>query len=489
MRESIETAPTDGSLVVLEDDASATFEVARWSNEAGGWVGEKDTPSRIAPTYWHPLSPFHPLSQENNRSGSRKRRFGFSSLQRVMPGRSPGPGNGGNPSGSVANLSAPAEAKREPHDPRRFAVTSVTANLYRAMRVDLLLCDAIVPYATRLAHRIGAIGRKAIPTRPRFVAASIAATLFGVALVGFLFRGELVAYATRYTHEISGVGRNTVERIVSNGTTLLGLRWEDDASSLQDQEPVHRPVGSTLGMQEDLLAAGTVKGGLDLRRSSDEERGHAEDLANPTAKLRQALQEERARAEALSHELDSARREIEANAALLRKTVAEAAQVKQAAEIATAELRQSLQEERARTEALKLEMARHRMQANAGPQVSRVPMPLSRPLSSAGVSQQSGNAGPRVSRVPMPLSRPLSSAGVSQQSGNAGPRVSRVPRPRSSAGVSQRSGGGRQQARSAIPRSVQAARRSDRSVRKSQTAPNSAADTSVSRPPSASTTY
>src|SRR5256885_13566117 len=51
MRRGIETVPRDGKLVILEDDASGTYELARWSAEA--WVGENGEPSKITPAYWH----------------------------------------------------------------------------------------------------------------------------------------------------------------------------------------------------------------------------------------------------------------------------------------------------------------------------------------------------------------------------------------------------------------------------------------------------
>jgi len=40
MRRPIKTVPRDGKVVILEDDASGTFELARWSAEARAWVRE-----------------------------------------------------------------------------------------------------------------------------------------------------------------------------------------------------------------------------------------------------------------------------------------------------------------------------------------------------------------------------------------------------------------------------------------------------------------
>jgi hypothetical protein len=56
MRHAIETAPRDGKVVILVDDARETWGIAYWSLEAGEWVGRDGKPSRITPTHWHPFS-------------------------------------------------------------------------------------------------------------------------------------------------------------------------------------------------------------------------------------------------------------------------------------------------------------------------------------------------------------------------------------------------------------------------------------------------
>jgi hypothetical protein len=54
MRYTIETAPRNGNVVILEDDASGTLDVAHWSPETGGWIGQNGEPSEITPSHWHP---------------------------------------------------------------------------------------------------------------------------------------------------------------------------------------------------------------------------------------------------------------------------------------------------------------------------------------------------------------------------------------------------------------------------------------------------
>ena len=66
MRRPIETVPRDGKAVILEDDASGTFELAHWSAEARAWVKENGELSKITPTYWHATRRDEYLLQEGD---------------------------------------------------------------------------------------------------------------------------------------------------------------------------------------------------------------------------------------------------------------------------------------------------------------------------------------------------------------------------------------------------------------------------------------
>src|SRR5258708_11987528 len=67
MRNAIETAPRDGEVVILEDDLFGMYGVARWSPEAGEWVGENGEPSKITPSHWYPM-PHDKYLQEHDGS-------------------------------------------------------------------------------------------------------------------------------------------------------------------------------------------------------------------------------------------------------------------------------------------------------------------------------------------------------------------------------------------------------------------------------------
>src|SRR6476646_6651963 len=63
MRRMIESAPRDGKFVILEEDARGNHDLARWSSEAGGWVGENGEPIKITPTHWQPTQGENHLQQ------------------------------------------------------------------------------------------------------------------------------------------------------------------------------------------------------------------------------------------------------------------------------------------------------------------------------------------------------------------------------------------------------------------------------------------
>jgi len=313
MRRTIETAPRDGKVVILEDDANGIYDVAHWSPEAAEWIGENGKPSKIKPSHWYPMPGDNYLQQGLDVSSSpsqvgpslpRRYRFFPFSLRRATPKRpmagdviAPRSDESAAPVSvaAVEAQTAPVEAKRTPH--------------------------------------------------ARWATSSVAATLVAAALIGMYFRAEVAAYVTRYAGQqdifkVSTIGGQVVEQETqlpsqdSRKTDLLALQQQAES----DQQAAEAPA-------------------LDPRPSSEKEQ-RTEVLANElAAELRQSLQRERDRAEALASELASARRDVETQVALSSKKGDEAAQLKQAAESATAELRQSLQREHDRAEAMASELA------------------------------------------------------------------------------------------------------------------------------------
>ena len=55
MSQPIDAAPKDGSLILLEDDASGAYDVASWSPETATWIGKNGEPSKITGSHWLPI--------------------------------------------------------------------------------------------------------------------------------------------------------------------------------------------------------------------------------------------------------------------------------------------------------------------------------------------------------------------------------------------------------------------------------------------------
>src|SRR4249920_2186424 len=85
MRHPIEESPKDGTAIILEDDASGTYDVAHWSTESGQWLGENGEPTKVTPTHWHQMPRDQYLLREdakirNQSRGGRARRIAASSI-------------------------------------------------------------------------------------------------------------------------------------------------------------------------------------------------------------------------------------------------------------------------------------------------------------------------------------------------------------------------------------------------------------------------
>lgn len=301
MRRTIETAPRDGNVVILEDDVFGTCDVAHWSPESGQWIGENGEPIKITSSHWYPMQgdndpeQGHDVSSNPSRAGSSTSRsrssffFPFSSRQ-AAPQRL---------------QAAPAEAKRVPRVQWRFA------------------------------------------------APSIAATLVGVALTGLNLRAEISAYVSRY------IDQQNIVRIGAIGGQITGQELELPSQNLpkEEQHPEdlaheaaearHTTDGLNLRLETQDTKTAQLLGQERERTTAlaQEAAAARQELTASTAQYRRAIEGERARNAALAIELAMARREIETQAALLRKADDKAAQPKQTTESVTVELRQSLQQE------------------------------------------------------------------------------------------------------------------------------------------------
>src|SRR6202158_5142866 len=376
MRRTIEAAPRDVKVVLLEDDANGIYDVAHWSPEAAEWIGENGKPSKITPSHWYPMPGDNYLQQGLDVSSS------------------------------------PSQVG--PSLPRRYSFFPFS--LRRAAPKRPMAGDVIAPRSDELAApvSVAAVEAQTAPVEAkraphsRWATSSVAGTLVAAALIGMYFRAEVAAYVTRYAGQqdifkVSTIGGEVVEQETqlpsqdSRKTDLLALQQQAESDQTNAQAgtqeaaqvkqaveaPAPEPRQSSEKEQRakvsanELAEARRAIDGLNLKLQAEaakteqllgQEREKTTALAQEASATRQelkasteqhryALEEERARGAALANELAMARREIETQAALLRKAGDEPAQLKKAAESATAELRQSLQREHDRAEALASELA------------------------------------------------------------------------------------------------------------------------------------
>ena len=129
MRRTIESAPRDGKLVILEEDPAGNHGVARWSSEAGGWVGENGEPTKITPTHWYPTQGENHLQQGLDfsfflRQAAEQR----ATAGEVLTSCSVAAG----PVTVVGTQTTPVEAKRVSQARWRFAASLLGASLVAA---------------------------------------------------------------------------------------------------------------------------------------------------------------------------------------------------------------------------------------------------------------------------------------------------------------------------------------------------------------------
>ena len=328
MRRLIETAPRDGKFVILEEDASGKYNVACWSPEVDGWVGESGEPIRIAPTYWHPIE------------GQKYAQQGLDPDFSVRPA-APEQMTAGAVAGSGSVAPAPAAV------------------------------------AEGELQTISAETRRAWPTRWTFAASAIAASLVA-AVFASMHSPEVGSYVTRYAslRDIVGVGaiggplvKQAGQPSENEQSQVLAKELADARRTVDELNLKLRAEATTaaqfLGQEREKTFA--LMQDVDAARKA---------LTTSTAQHREALEEERARSSSLASELTSARGDLETKVALSNNIVDELAQLRKVAETRTAEL----QQERDRSAALASELATARrdletkvaLSSNAGDELAEL---------------------------------------------------------------------------------------------------------------------
>jgi len=386
MRHLIETAPRDGNVVILEDDATGTYDVAHWAPKAGEWVSENGEPSEIIPTHWYPMSSNENLLQENKESSSPSQagptawRRGYSFFVDViaavvliglffhvirdsrqqdvvristiggqvvaqgtqLPNQNPKSTLRASRQTEANQASVPAqaqevtkvalasapEARQIPKEERAEALAQELTEARRAIQgLDVQLRAE----AAKSAQSLGQEQQKTAALAQEVAAA----------------RQELTASTAQHRQALDEEGARSVA--LASDLAVAQLAIEAQAALL-------RKMGDETGQ---FTQAEVAKSAQSLEQEqqktaalAQEAAAARQELTASTEQHRQALDEERARRAALWSELAVAQREIEMQAAQLRNASDETRQLKQATESAMVKLRQSLQQERDRTEAI-----------------------------------------------------------------------------------------------------------------------------------------
>jgi hypothetical protein len=325
----IETAPRDGRFLILEEDASGKFNIARWAPEAGGWVRENDEPIKIIPSCWYPLK-------------------GQNDLQPKL------------------DISTRPSQPERPAAPQRQLATDIIASRSDAASPETMAAVKTDPMAVE--------PKRASRARNRFAAFSIVASLVVAACAGMHFRAEVTSYMARHTVRGDLFGISTVSgEVVGQVTQWLSRNFESQVSAAQiSQRKNTRAVDASslhLAVLEHQAQAKEV--GAQISATTAAKAATLLEPAGLTVERSPELAAERDRGAALVSQLAMTRRDVETKAALLSKAAEDAAQLRQTAEATAAELRQSLSQEHDRVAALARELATARRDLETEVSLSR----------------------------------------------------------------------------------------------------------------------
>jgi len=282
MRKAIATAPRNGDFVILEDNASGTYAVARWSVDSAQWLDDEGKPTQFSATHWHlPQTTLGPVNEVDS-----------------LPDPGAFPAKGGSESAT------PQQHRVEKQRKARNA-QSETAGLEGGSKAQ----PADAPASDRIRPR-----RYGIPTM-------VACLLAGAAIGPLLYHGDFgtLLHARPVDPEKEASSKQALQQELelatrlANDATAARREAESRAASLRD-------AGDVLRQEK---AAGD----------------------NTIAQLRQALQAELAKANDLTAELAEAQRNILVQTALAQKATDEGARAEAERDRVTGELRQALRQQ------------------------------------------------------------------------------------------------------------------------------------------------
>ena len=399
MRQTIDTAPREGNVVILEDNAAGTYDVAHWSPEAGEWISESGEPSKITPTHWRPVPRDKCLPQKHDES-SNPSQLGPSSprARRLVMA-----------CGIAVALMAlavirlyfdfqpetplPSDSRKtELLAPRRQAEadqatvqakTQVSVRAKQAVETSTpQRRQSLEPPRAGLVNQLSEAARHEIEKQAALLKASDETGQLkngaqsleqerqkttALAQEAAAARQELTATTTQHRQALD----EERARSAALASELATAQRENEmqtallrkASKETEQLRQAEAANSTLSLEQERQKTATL---------AQEAAAARQELTTSTAKHRQALDEERAHSAALASELATAQRENEVQTAQSRKASEETGQIRQATESSIRDLRQSLQQERNRTEAMAqdIESARRTIDVRVTPEAT-----------------------------------------------------------------------------------------------------------------------
>ena len=394
MRQTIDTAPREGNVVILEDNAAGTYDVAHWSPEAGEWISESGEPSKITPTHWRPVPRDKCLPQKHDES-SNPSQLGPSSprARRLVMA-----------CGIAVALMALAFIRLY------FDFQPETPLPSDSRKTELLAPrrQAEADQATVQARtQVAVLAKQAVETSTPQRRQSLEPPRAGlVNQLSEAARHEIekqaaLLKASDETGQLKN-GAQSLEQERQKTTALeqkaAAVRQELTASTTQHRQALDEERARSGALTSELATAQRENEmqTAQLRKASEETRqlknsaqsleqerqktaalaqeatAARQELTTSTAKHRRALDEERARSAALASELATAQRENEVQTAQSRKASEETGQIRQATESSIRDLRQSLQQERNRTEAMAqdIESARRTIDVRVTPEAT-----------------------------------------------------------------------------------------------------------------------
>src|SRR6202171_3879547 len=367
MRRTIETAPRDGNVIILEDDGRGTDDVAPRAPEAGEWVGENGEPSKITPSHWYPMPRDKYLSLESDGSSNpsqirpspaRARRYAIFSLAAILVAAALNIGiyAGQQHIFGVRTMAGQVVEQETPLPSRDSRKTGLLA-LQEQAEADQTRVQAAEQETAQVKLAVETSApeaRQSLEKEQRLegLANELAEARRTIDGPNLQLRTEAAKTAQLLERE-----REKPVALVQEATAAR----QELASTAQDRHALEEEHAHSAALASELATArGEIEANVALLKKARDDAAQFKQIAERTTA---ELQQERESAKASSNELAIARREIETNAALLNKARDDAAQFKQTAESTTAELQQ--ERESAKASSNELAIARREIETNA----------------------------------------------------------------------------------------------------------------------------